>query len=241
MKKFLSLVAVMAVAVMMSSTVWADFTNDAKTAVVSFTSGGEISFSADLYTWNSTYTGAEAESITWSTDGIQLGKKIDQFKCADVYALIQSTITTLGAKVYVYQDNKNNTNPDFVAVSSRAVGTEWKYNGLVKSTDKSVKTELNYRCVDLPTAKRDITTFPTEFAEFGMRYFVDKSDSDWATQKASDYIIIAKDSGIFTGYNEYAFMCQDPVVMFFGAKFTDRIIAGESYGTNSITFSVAAE
>ena len=91
MKKFFSLLAVMALVVMASSSVWATpaIVGEAKTAIANFT-GGVLEFSADLFEHNSTYTGSAAENIAFDTSGVTLGSSEPKFVCASVYALIHS-------------------------------------------------------------------------------------------------------------------------------------------------------
>ena len=243
MKKVFSLLAVLALVCMVGTAFAESFSSDSKTAIATFRSG-EIGFSATLYNWNSTYTGSTATQITWTTTDLDLGSSELQFKCADVYALIESNITVPNAKVYVYQDNKNNTTADYVAVSSRSVDNVWRYDGLVKKGGNDYAT-LTFRCRTLADAKATITELPTEWPSWqpydGVRRFVDKSNSDWATQKTGSDIIIATTDGTWIGSGDWGTTWEkQPVVMFFGAQFAN-VLGGDTFGTNTITFNTTVE
>ncbi|MBR3628527.1 MAG: hypothetical protein IKN42_06765 [Elusimicrobia bacterium] len=243
MKKFFSLLAVLALVGMVSSAVWAAPTTEAThTALASF-SGGTISFSADLYNWNSTYTGTTATNITFNTDGFILGSSTPVFKCASVYALIQSNITASTGKVWVYQDNKNNSDSKYVATTGRTDGSNTLVSGLVKANSGGSKAEhfapLKAYYKKLSDAKNVITTLPTQFppdgvGEYGVYNFVDKGDSNYVAK--DPYTLIATGDGNYVGTNEWGRnYVKEDVVMFFGATFTN-VLGGDSYGTNSITF-----
>ena len=244
MKKVFSLLAVLALVCMAGTVFAADPTIEAThTAIASFT-GGELSFSADLYNWNSTYTGSTATNITWSQTGIPLGSSDTKFKCADVYALIKSTITVANGKVWAYQDNRNNTSP-YVATSSRTATdkgvTNYLYSGLIKANsgggnNNVAPLEAYYK--KLSEAKTQITTLPTEFPSgdyaYGIYWFKDVGDSNYVAK--DDYMLVATSAGNYTGTNEDGRnYVKEDVVMFFGAYFTN-VLSGESYGTTTIKF-----
>jgi len=89
----------------------------------------------------------------------------------------------------------------------------------------------------LSEAKTDITTLPTKFppsgtGDYGVYWFKDMSDSDFVAK--DDYMLVATAAGNFVGFGAPDFV-KEPVVMFFGAKFTN-VLGGESYGTTTITF-----
>lgn len=243
MKKFFSLLAVLALVGMASSAVWAAPTTEAThTALASF-SGGTIAFSADLYNWNSTYTGTTATNITFDTTGITLGSSTEQFKCASVYALIQSTITAANGKVWVYQDNQNNSDDKYKVASDkpRHDGTKTLFSGLVKANSSGgdgnfAPLEAYYK--KLSEAKTDITTLPTSFPSgeyaYGIYWFVDVHDSTYVPKDS--YMLVSTAAGNYVGTADgVRHYVNEPVVMFFGAYFTN-VLGGDSYGTNSITF-----
>lgn len=244
MKKFFSLLAVLALVGMAGTAFAESFTSDSKTAIATFRSG-EIGFSATLYNWNSTYTGATATNITWTTSDVPLGSSTEKFKCADVYALLESNITVPNAKVYVYQDNKHNTTTEYVAGAGRVVSEVTRYDGLVKSGGTGY-ADLTFRCVELSKAKTEITDLPEAWPSWepysGVRRFVDKGNSDWATQKTGSDIILATTDGIWCGEQNPSTVWwkKEPVVMFFGAQFVN-VLGGDTFGTNTITFNTSVE
>lgn len=243
MKKFFSLLAVLAL-VGMAGTVFAApaVEGDPKTAIASF-SGGSIAFSADLYNWNATYTGTTATNITWTTSDIPLGSSTEKFKCADVYALIKSTITAATGKVWVYQDNRNNSDTYKAASDKpRHDGSTTLFSGLVKGNSGGgdgnfAPLAAYYRKIS--EAKTAITTLPTQFppsgeGNYGVYWFKDLGDSDYTAK--DPYTLVATSAGNFVGNGQYGKdYVKEDVVMFFGAKFTN-VLGGDTYGTNSITF-----
>ena len=102
-------------------------------------------------------------------------------------------------------------------------------------------------------AKNNIKSLPTEWPSWeprdGVRRLFDKSNSDWSTKKTSMDVVIAGSVGTggetrgtwFYGPDTYGiqFTTED-VVMFFGAQFKE-VLAGETYGTNTITFNIDIE
>lgn len=245
MKKFVSFLAVLALALVCGGgSVFAapQVEGSLKTAIASFT-GGTISFSADLYNWNSTYTGATATNITWTTDGITLGSSTEQFKCADVYALIQSTITAASGKVWVYQDNQNNSDTKYKVASDKPRHDSQKtlFSGLVRGNSGGgdgnfAPLQAYYK--KLSEAKTSITSLPESFPSgqyaYGIYWFVDVNDSTYVAK--DPYMLVSTADGNYTGTADgVRHYTHEPVVMFFGAYFTN-VLGGDSYGTNSITF-----
>ena len=243
MKKVFSLLAVLAFVVLCGGAAFADI-DLSKNAFASFS--GEVSFSADLFNWNSTYTGSAAENITWDTSTIELGSEAEQFKCANVYAVISSTLTNAGAKVYIFQDNVNNSS--YTATAGRDVGGVTRWDGLVKTGGTEYAT-LTYMCVKKSSATTNITTLPTAWPSWepydGVRRFIDKSNSDWNTQKTGTDVVIANGQGnwIGAGDTEYGYsqwFVKEDVIMFFGAQF-GTVWGGDSFGTNTIKFNSSVE
>lgn len=243
MKKFFSLLAVLALVSMAGTAFATPSVEGTKTAIATFT-GGDISFSADLYNWNATYTGSTATNITWTTDGITLGSNTAQFKCADVYALIKSTITAASGKVWVYQDNRNNTDTKYKVASDkpRHDGANTLFSGLVRGNSSGgdgnfAPLAAYYRKIS--EAKTAITTLPTQFppsgtGNYGVYWFKDLGDSDYTAK--DPYTLVATSAGNFVGNGAYGKdYVKEDVVMFFGATFTN-VLGGDTYGTNSITF-----
>lgn len=247
MKKVFSLLAVLAL-VCMGSTAFAAFTGETKKALATIDATGQVEFSVNLYDWESTYSAATStDTIHWdNTNTLTLASDTEQFLCANVYALIKSTITTMNTKILIYQNNKANTD-GHVAVSSRNVSGVWRYDGLVDTTGTKYAT-LSYRCRTLTDAKA-ITTLPNKWPSWqpydGVRVIYDKNNSDWATQAASEYVVIgginAAGGGTWVGSGDWGTTyTKEDVVMFFGAQFKN-VLSGESYGTNTIKFNTVVE
>lgn len=146
MKKFFSLLAVLAL-ICMAGTAFAitpSAIGTAKKAYVTFTAPG-IDFQVKLYDWVSGadfatgYTGAEATSISFSTDTVVLGTKEASWAKAKTFAKISSNLTALpaGTKVFMYTDNtKADYTGPYKALATRS--ESWGsynvalYGGLVK-------------------------------------------------------------------------------------------------------------
>lgn len=256
MKKVFSFLAVLALVSMVSSVVWAEnFTGpDKKTALAEIKSG-VAEFSVELYEWENTYSAATSTgTIHWDNLGdLTLFTGVDEFRCANAYALIKSTMTKANSVIYVFQDNANNTG-GYAATAPWNDGTGNRYDGLVeKSGTKYAK--LSYLCVTKSSATTNIKTLPTAWPSWephdGIRVFNNPGNHDWASKKTSDSCKIAGfvdtdhyGTLISFGTGEYGYWTKyihdDDVVMLFGAQFS-YVQDGESYGTNTITFQNTVE
>lgn len=146
MKKFFSLAVVLAL-VCMAGTAFAatpSAIGTAKKAYITFTAPG-IDFQVKLYNWvagtdfATGYTGAEATSISFSTDTVVLGTPDASWAKATTFAKIHSNLTSLpaGTSVFMYTDNtKAEYTGDYKAKATRS--ESWGtynvalYGGLVK-------------------------------------------------------------------------------------------------------------
>jgi len=157
----------------------------------------------------------------------------------------------VNAKIYLYTDNQHNTDGHQAVEASYG-----SMSGLVDTTGKKYAT-LAYMCKKLQVARNTIDTLPANAWEVpfggwhktnGVRGLFDKGDSDWATKKDSNDVIIAgsvgtggETRGVWFYDGEYGLQfTEEDVVMFFGALFLN-VISGESYGTNTITFDKTIE
>lgn len=147
MKKVFSLLAVLAL-VCMAGTAFAitpSTIGTAKKAYVTFTAPG-IDFQVKIYDWVSGadfatgYTGAEATSISFSTDTVTLGTAASSWSKAKTFAKISSNLTSLpaGTNVFMYTDNtKAGYTGDYKALAYR--DETWSsvnykmYGGLVRN------------------------------------------------------------------------------------------------------------
>lgn len=238
MKKVLSLVALIAVAIMLSSTVWAAPIQLTKEAYAFFE--GTVAFSADLCLWQA---GAgydvktSTDAIWWDPSGIELKKAQEQWKTAESYCLISSTITTEGAKVYVYTDNQNNS--DIYIATAPSLGN---YRGLVKANSKG--GEGNFAPVNCLYCSTTTATSnykdnkPTIVAsQIDARILFDCGDTGFDAAFKDTNCIVADDNGNYasSGGDIVDGRVNEDVVMFFGAGFTN-VKGGQKYGTTKITF-----
>lgn len=243
MKKLFSLMAVLAVTILMSSSVWAE-TFATKGALASFESAGEVSFSAALYkftgqaTQYSSPTSAESTGITWDISTIPLNSSTEHWQAANVYCLIKSTITTASGKVVIYQDNANNDD-DYKATTGD------KRAGLVKKgSGGGSNLDFQYMSVKLSSATTYCVTSQPNFERteaggwedpYGSRGFKDKNDNGFNPNDS--YLVIANSGGIWDGDNWFN---PGDNVLFFAATFKN-ILGGDSYGTQKIIFATSVE
>ena len=253
MKKVFSFLAVLAVVLMFSSSAWAVFSSSTTVALATIPAG-ETEFSVQLYDWENTYSAiTSTNTIHWDTlNTLVLSSGTAQFKCANVYALLKSTMTEKNTKILLYTDNFHNTK--HVAVSSDSTN---KGRGLVDTTGKKY-AQLSYMCKKLSAAKASQTTLPADswgdpfdgwYPSWGVRVIYDKSDGEYS--ETNENAIIASTMGTKSGEERGVWFFGDgnpivnsytteDVVMFFGAQFLN-VLGGESYGTESITFEKLVE
>ena len=178
MKKFLSLISVIAVAVMFSSTLWAEVLDLTKTAYAEF---GSVPIDVDvtLHQVPSEYTSgyysgspATATRIEFETANINVGYPEVVGSTGTVFAKIHTNLTGIasGSNLYMYTINQNNT--DFegnkYAVqpnAGRDIGDNNKvYNGLIRGNGQATEEET--------------TTYnPGDYATISM-YFCTTTDAD---------------------------------------------------------------
>jgi hypothetical protein len=262
MKKFLGLMAVLAVTAMVSSSVFAADLLDTFTASVSF-SARPTSFNAVLV--NASGQEVQGKALTWNnvTDW-KMNSSDDQWKKADQIIKLSATIDTGNESVVMYQDNSNaSATSDYVAVSSRIVGSgenkRYAYNGLVKGGSKGGNdvykdgkiTKANY----LPMAyyASDSITLPADFDlskaasddGYGYRFLVDKFDQKVANgETPKGYYTIANGDGFVIDVNDAQghvdTVKSDNFYVFVGANFY-VLEYGKSYGTDKLLFEKIVE
>ncbi len=229
MKKILSFAAVLAVTVLFSSSVFAAV-NIKKSAVADFSSSGEVSFSIDL---KYIADDSAASVIDWDIANIPLNVDATNWTTSTVYAVVSATVTTVGNAIYMYQDNKNGT--EYVAVSSRTEGTNGIYSGMVNKETKGGDYRGYVPLVFNSTTTKATPSFGTNPEDVaGTRYFIDKSNTNFADQ--TNYITIANNGGLVGGvdaggacYN----IGSNTGYMYFGGLFKN-ILGGDVYGTDTI-------
>lgn len=251
MKKFLGLLAVLAVTAVISSSAFAAISSQTYTAVASFKNSGSAAFT---FTLKKVSGNAAATSIAWASSTAFNVSTTTKWVRADQYAVVAATVTKAGFNVYMYQTNKQSTS-DYVATSSRtnisknAQGqdvTTHVYNGLVRkgsgggeyrgyvpvaySMVPAINTSISY------SAATSTTT-----ASRSDRYLVDAADSnassDFPNGRGS-YTKIASlvgpvfgtgDEGDWTGSD----VKNNTAYMYFFGGFAS-IVGGDEYGTDQL-------
>ena len=250
MKKFLGLLAVLAVTAVISSSAFAvTYSTATYTAVASFVGSGTANFTFTLKNVNGNAT---ANSIAWTSASAFVTGSTVQWVRADQYAVVAATVTKAGFNVYMYQDNKKSTT--YKAYKPRdnyngAVWTSSATSGLVRkgvtSTDNG-----NYRCY-IPVAYSMVGAInnnltysvatATTSATRADRYFADVNDSVARTDYPGgigSYTKIAAlcgpvfgtgNEGDWTGSN----VKNNTAYMYFFGGFAN-IIGGDEYGTDKL-------
>lgn len=257
MKKFLSLVAVMALVAMVSSTVFAAPYSTQKARAI-FTASA-VEFTVNLHHWGGSGSYASqpaATAINFDAADVTLGTVNVSSSVSKDYALIHSNLNQQPANtvVYVYTNNKSTaTTNTFVAVSS---GTSTGFNGLVRKGQSSTYVDGDYapiitKCVTVSSANINFNTaagpkaatFLNNDQYEGDRWLADKSTAGFVNSEN----IIGKGGvggGIYIGNHNPAtnpnWYSAEDVVMFFKANF-NSVNGGDEYGTDTITFNTVVE
>lgn len=264
MKKFISLLAVLALVATLSSSAFADV-NIVKSAFASFAPVA-MTFSVDLYEWESgkdftTYTGTGVGSVSFDLSGVTLSNATAQWASGDVFAKISSNLSSQQAGTTVYMYTKNTTDGDYKAKAGRTDGTKTLYSGLVRKEATATYQPGDYaplfvKCKKISDANADYKSakpadFSAEDPYNGSRILADFSDSDFSTLPESARVIgtSGANGGIWVGYGVPSGQTVDPynwyagsedVIMFFGANF-DHVTGGSHYGTETIKFVQSIE
>ena len=260
MKKFLTLLLVLASTILLSSTIFAapPVTTDFS-AEVSFEGMGAVEFSVVL---KNVSDNSAAEKITWDPAGINFGNPgMDnlQWKAANVYAEMTKNITSSVGVVYIYQNNTSNVgNAVYVATSPRVTGgtessPEVAYNGLVKGGSNGGQfayLPMTFRTSTVTVATPDtFMVSPNAGAQafWGQRYLTDISDTGWVKD---DYRTVANAEGFSADIAEEGGVTfLSPIegsasvstgYMYFSAGFHD-VYGGNTFGSNHIIFEVISE
>ncbi len=251
MKKFLTLLLVLASTILLSSTIFAapPVTTDFS-AEVSFAGLGSVEFDVTL---KNVADNSPATKITWDPAGINFGNPgMDnlQWKAANVYAEMTKNITSSQGVVYIYQDNKSTVgNAVYVATAPRVTGgtqssPEVAYNGLVKGGSNG--GQFAYLPVTFKTSTVTVASPDTIMnapGEYGQRYLTDVSDTGWVKDV---YRTVANAEGFSEDVGEYGLY---PITgsssvstgyMYFSAGFHD-VYGGNTFGSNHIIFEVISE
>jgi len=184
MKKFFGVLAVLAVAVMISSSVFAASTQF--TATADFSNSGVAEFD---------FTLVGGDNLTWDVSEIELDSSTVQWKKAQQYAVVAATITKANSYVTMYTKNKEanpNLEPDYNEWNGNTgvAGTE-TYGALVREggTGGSYKGYVPIFYSLVPTQNASIT-----FAG---------SDEAVATENRADRALVDQANGEY-GNGNYA-------------------------------------
>ena len=234
MKKLFNLVAVLAVTVLLNSSAFAAVSLT-RSAVASFSSVGEVSFSLDLkYIADDT----AASVIDWDVANIPLSVEATNWTTSTVYAVHSATVTTVGSAVYMYQDNKNST-----VYKSTAPRGDYRgatrlgdvYSGMVNQATQGGDYRGYVPMVFTSTTTKATPSYGTNPENVaGTRYFIDKSNYNFADQ--TNYITVANTGGLVGGVDAVGACFNigaNQGYMYFGGKF-DNILGGDVYGTDTI-------
>lgn len=250
MKKFLGLLAVLAVTAVISSSAFAvTYSTKTITAVASFVGSGVADFS---FTLKNVSGNATADSIAWTSASAFVTGSTVQWVRADQYAVVAATVTKAGFNVYMYQDNKKSTVYKAYNPRGNYDGTVWKSSATSGLVRKGVTSSDNgnYRCY-IPVAYSMVPTMnasisysvatATTSATRADRYFADVNDSVAKTDYPSgigNYTKIASlcgpvfgtgNEGDWTGSN----VKNNTAYMYFFGGFAN-IIGGDEYGTDKL-------
>lgn len=258
MKKFFSLLAVLALVSMVSNSVFAAAFSTKK-AYVTFASEA-LSFDVKIYdfvanqAWDA-YSGTEATSISFDTTGITLGSATPFNAMGQTIAIVSSNLTAqqAGTTVYMYTRNFVDTG-NYKANAPRIDGTDSLYSGLVRKGNTSTYQLGDYAPLKIKCQKSSeasTAALPADFwdAEMfnGVRMLADKNDSTFATAAEQTKSIgrSGATGGIWVGYGEdhgvtSNWYANEKVIIFFEAQFTN-VMGGSEYGTETITFNQAVE
>ncbi len=257
MKKFFSLLAVLAVTVFMGSTVFAALPNPQK----AYAEFGETSLDIDFQLYNyttNTYTfgtggnypaTGNAEKILFSVADVAIGTTTVSYSSGTVFAKVSSNLTTQrpNTTIYMFTRSTDTAAGDYQAVNPRTENSKTLYSGLVRTTNKTSYLDGDYAPIEMMfTRATDNVAYPTSMsidANAGNeKYLKDRADSDFTAAYAT-IGISGSSGGIWLGQTQQGadyYSLDDDVIIFFGARF-HNVYAGDIYGTNVINIVNSAE
>ena len=262
MKKVFSFLAVLALVVTVSSSVFAASQpiSIMKSAYASF-AAVDMSFDVTLYKWVkdkdfTTYTGDGEDAIAFDTSGVTLANTSAQWAGGTVFAKISSNLTSQQPGTTVYMYTKNTANTDgYAANAGRTEGSKTLYSGLVKKGNTSTYqpgdlAPLFVKCKKISDANESYkSALPADFSAeepyTGSRILADYSDTGFSDLADLARVIgkSGSNGGIWVGYGSDPqtapatdwYAGNEDAIIFFGANF-DHVTGGSEYGTNTIKF-----
>ena len=261
MKKVFSLLAVLAVTVLMASRVWAALPT-AQKAYANF-GAEELSVNLELYTWqpNKHYTFGTGGDYTETTDKIlftlkdvNIGSADVSYSSGTVFARISSNLKKQRPNTTIYMYTKSTftaTAGDYEAKNPREEEGNTLYSGLVRTTNSTAYLDGDYAPIEMTFKKISdesiadgsyISTMSDKGDQYGEKYLVDHADSNFGDGAYAIIGISGSNGGIWTGTGEgeAQHYTDEDVIVFFGAKF-NNVFAGDVFGNDSINIVTSAE
>lgn len=237
MKKFISLLAVLALVTVVSSTSFAavDLTTQ---SVADFSGQGQITLTFVL---KKISDNSEVSSIQWDIASIPLKTVTENYTTSTVYAELSSNVTKANGAIYMYQNNK--ADGTYKANTGRTDGAKTVYNGMVNTATHGGEVRGFLPMVYQITTTKATPTFGANPQSVeGTRYFNDQDDTGFASNM--NYVTIANVGGLVKGINNdgcYNFPNGETSgYMYFGAQFSN-IYGGDVWGTDKIKIVSSAE
>jgi hypothetical protein len=221
------------------------------TAFTSFSGAGTVSLNVTLVNINPNVL-TPSTSIWWAPTDITLGNT--QWMRAQVFAVVESTITAAAGAIQIYTDNTNGSaNPRYVGVSTNSAPGLVGYQAGVPYIS-SITLSMCWRIMDSttipPAANLTINQgapgYPSRLwsSAEGNSYpcFLWMTDkSQWGGAQETDYSIIKEGlRGIQAAESTWASGCASPDAVYFGANFTSALTPA-TYQTTTLTFEAFTE
>ena len=262
MKKVFSFLAVLALVVMASSSVWAidPVVPTVQKAYATFTDSTALRVDFDLYLHQDgkayTFSGETGANYTSTVNDIQFDvstvhpgrtyfeNEAPEFAKGTVFARIQTNAAQkkAGTKILMYTKNTTTDNGDYKV---KYTNNE-QYQGLIRKTNNSTFAIGDNAPIEMQFFNKAAapTTYPTTMdinAEGGNeRYIADNQQKGYVT--GTDDLIgkSGQAGGIFAGHNNYGDYYGADVIVFFGAWFK-TVFDGDEFGTESINIVTVTE
>ncbi len=208
------------------------------TAGVKFTLAGQVSMSIQLMNLN----GGTTTQIWWDPAQITIGQT--QWRRADAYILLNSTITAATGGIQIYTDNKaSDANPQYTGTGNPA--------GLVAQEDTSATPlSMCWRITDVSTTtltiRRGAPGYPDRLwaQELGDQYpcFLWMKDKNTpGFQNGEDYVTVKEAArGLHHSEGDWGTGVPSPDYIYIGADFTNALTP-RTYKTSTLRLEAFTE
>lgn len=226
MKKYLLLAAVIvAGTAQLSFAAFATVAKSTVTAAVSFSAAGTVAMSIELRNLNGNATTTQ---MWWNTAGISLGQT--QWRRADAYIVLHTTMTSATGAVQIYTDNGNaSASPRYSGTGNPAglVGYD-AANPMASSSTLSMCWRVADTVVNSTTIAQGAPSFPDRLysTELGNDYpcFIWMKDAGTSGFANGEDYVTVKDSVRGIQHGEATFgATPSPEYIYFGALFTNAV------------------